>query len=830
MELAMGQTRLESAATGAPPATRIARDTEHHQGSPHRSAPRRTPAWLLTLGLVAGLPQPALAAPSADAGARAYAAVDPFIGTGGEGHTFPGAVVPFGMLQLSPDTQLKQRKEGYDWAAGYRYEDTTIFGFSHTHFSGTGHSDLGDVLVMPIAGEVKLEPGDASKPGSGYHSRFSHEDERAEPGYYAVTLSDYGIRAELTAGERVGAHRYAFPAGKPAHVLVDLRPSMYDYPGKVSWSRLRLREDGTLTGFRETRGWAAGRQLYFAMRFSQRPSGHALHSTEQDIAYAGFAPPAANEPTARAQIEGRALVGVVDFAPDTRELIVKVSISPVSEDNAIANLEHGMPGWDFDAMRAAARQSWSDALAAFEVDAPEPMRRSFHTAVYHTLMAPSLFMDSDGRYRGPDNAVHQAEGYRNVSTFSLWDTYRALHPLLTLIQPEQRNNDIVRSLLAARRHSPYGVLPVWSFHGLETWCMIGYHAVPVIADAYMKGIRGYDVREALDAMVASASYAPYDGLGHYMQLGYVPIDKDGEAASKTLEYAYGDWTIARMAQELGDASIAERFERRAGNWRSTFDPDTGFLRAKLSTGAFRTPFDPAASGYGTDYTEGNAWQYSWYVPHDVAGLIAAHGGDAKFVARIDAVFDADVDPKLFEHMEDITGLIGWYAHGNEPSHHVAYLYAYAGQPWRTQERLKRIMESQYAARADGLAGNDDLGQMSAWFVFTALGFYPVAPGSNEYVIGRPFLDAVTMNLPNGKRFRIVAENLGDAHPYVGAVTLNGVALERSVVRHEQILAGGELRFTMQATPNREWATGTSARPYSMSTAARPGASAPQRQP
>jgi predicted alpha-1,2-mannosidase len=748
---------------------------------------------------------------------RAYAAVDPFIGTGGNGHTFPGAVVPFGMIQLSPDTQLKTRKEGYAWAAGYRQDDTTIFGFSHTHFSGTGHSDLGDVLVMPVAGVVKLEPGDSAKPGSGYFSRFSHDDEKAEPGYYAVTLSDYGIRAELTAGERIGVHRYTFPQDKPAHVLIDLRPSMYDYPGKVSWSRLRLREDGTLTGFRETRGWAPGRQLYFAMRFSKPPSGHAFHSTEQDILYKGFAPPAENDPTARAQIEGRALVGVVDFPADTRELIVKVSISPVSEDGAIANLDAEMPGFDFDAVRTAAHTSWSDALGVFDVDAAEPMRRSFYTAVYHTLMAPSLFMDSDGRYRGPDNAVHHADGYRHVSTFSLWDTYRALHPLLTIIQPEARTNDVVNSLLASRRESPYGILPIWAFHGLETWCMIGYHAVPVIADAYMKGIRGYDTSAALDAMVASASYAPYDGIGDYMKLGYVPIDKEGEAASKTVEYAFDDWTIARMAADMGRADIATSFKKRAGNWRNTFDPKTGFLRAKLSNGKFREPFDPSASGYGTDYTEGNAWQYSWYVPQDIAGLIAAHGGDARFVGRIDAVFNATVDPKLFEHMEDITGLIGWYAHGNEPSHHVAYLYDYAGQPWRTQERLRQIMDSQYAARVDGLAGNDDLGQMSAWYVFTALGFYPVAPGSNEYVIGRPFLDRVAMNLPNGKRFTIEAEDLDDAHPYIGSVALNGKRLDRSFIRHEEIMAGGELHFTMQAEPNKQWATGKNARPYSMSS-------------
>ncbi|MBC7990597.1 MAG: glycoside hydrolase family 92 protein, partial [Luteimonas sp.] len=438
------------------------------------------------------------------------------------------------------------------------------------------------------------------------------------------------------------------------------------------------------------------------------------------------------------------------------------------------------------------------------------------TALYHTLMGPSLFMDSDGRYRGPDNAVHQAKGFRNHSTFSLWDTYRALHPLLTLIQPEQRNNDFVHSLLAARRDSPYGVLPVWAFHGLETWCMIGYHAVPVIADAYMKGIRGYDADEALAAMVASASYGPYDGLAQYMELGYVPIDEEGEAASKTLEYAFDDWTIARVAEAMGRKDVAASFGKRAGNWQHAFDAKTGFMRARKRDGAFREPFDPSASGYGSDYTEGNAWQYSWYVPQDVAGLARSHGGDDKLVDKLDQVFDAKVDPKTFEHMEDITGLIGWYAHGNEPSHHVAYLYAYAGQPWRTQERLGQIMTSQYAPRPDGLSGNDDLGQMSAWFVFTALGFYPVAPASNEYVIGRPFLPRATLNLPNGKRFSVIADGLDDAHAYIGRAVLNGKPLDRAYLRHDEIMAGGELRFTMQAEPNKTWSTDQTQRPYSMS--------------
>jgi predicted alpha-1,2-mannosidase len=766
-------------------------------------------ARVLVLGVLA-------ASAAAAEGGHAFEAVDPFIGTGGDGHTFPGAVVPFGMIQLSPDTQIRPREQAYGWAAGYRYDDHTIVGFSHTHFSGSGHSDLGDVLVMPVAGEVHLERGDVTRPGSGYTSRFEHASERAEPGYYAVTLTDYDVRAELTAAARVGLHRYTFPAGRTAHVLIDLRTSLYDYPGKVLWSRLRVRAPDTVTGFRETRGWAPGRQLFFALRFSQPSSGHALHDTEGELAYHGFPPPAATEPRARAQLQGRALIGVFDFAgTQAQTLLVKVAISPVSEESALANLEDE-PGWDFEATRARGRAAWSAALGVLQVTASEPMRRSFYTALYHALMAPSLFMDVDHRYRGPDNAVHGATGFTNYSTYSLWDTYRALHPLLTLVQPPQRSADIVRSLIASQQQSPYGMLPVWAFQGQETWCMIGYHAVAVIADAYLKGIRGYDADAALKAMVATASYAPYAGLGAYMQLGYVPIDEEGEAASKTLEYAFDDWAIARMAQAMGRTEVAARFFRRAANWHHVYDPDSGFMRARRRDGTFRTPFDPTASGYGSDYTEGNAWQYSWYVPQDVAGLARAHGGASRLLAQLDQVFDARIDPRQFAHMEDITGLIGWYAHGNEPSHHVAYLYAAAGQPWRSQARLTTIMASQYAPRPDGLVGNDDLGQMSAWFIFTALGFYPLAPVSNEYILGRPFVERATLTLPNGRTFTVRADNLDEAHPYVGAVTLDGQPLTRVFIRHEEIMAGGELRFRMQASPNRAWPGPAAPQPYSLS--------------
>lgn len=748
-------------------------------------------------------------------GARAYETVDPFIGTAPKGHTFPGATWPFGMVQLSPDTQIKVRKDAYDWAAGYNHEDSTIVGFSHTHFSGTGHSDLGDVLLMPFTGDAQLERGDPAKPGTGYTATFSHTDEIAKPGYYAVTLKDRNIRVELTATPRTGVHRYTYPKGSEAQLLIDLRTSMYDYPGKVLWSRLRVREDGTVTGFRETRGWAPGRQLYFAMRFSKPLRAHAFHDTEQDVAYKGFATPASKHPDQRAQIQGRQLVGTFDFGKaDASPLIVALAISGVSEDGAIANLDAEMRTLDFDAARANARKAWEDALGVLEVEGTREQQTMAQTALYHAFMGPTLWMDADGRYRGPDQAVHQAtQGRNNYSTFSLWDTYRALHPLLTLTRPEQHNNDIVQSLLSAREQSPYGILPVWSFHGQETWTMIGYHAVPVIADAYMKGIRGYDADAALKAVVASATYGSYGGLDSYIDLGHVAIDEEGEAASKTLEYAYDDWTIARMAEAMGKQDIASTFYKRAGNWRNTFDPASGFLRAKTRDGKFREPFDPSASGYGTDYTEGNAWQYSWYVPQDVEGLAKAHGGDDKLLAKLDDVFSAKVDAKLFEHMEDITGLIGWYAHGNEPSHHVAYLYAYVGQPWRTQEKLDDIMRTQYAAQPDGLSGNDDLGQMSAWYLFTALGFYPVTPGSNEYIIGRPFLPRAVLHLPNGKTFVIRTDGLKDKHSYIASASLNGKPLQRAFIRHDEIMQGGELHFVMQATPNKQWGLGE--RPYSM---------------
>ncbi|WP_114229167.1 MULTISPECIES: GH92 family glycosyl hydrolase [Sphingomonas] len=765
--------------------------------------------------IVAALSTTAFAA--APPTATPFQAVDPMIGTGGEGHTYPGAVAPFGMVQLSPDTDTSCTvRECYAHAAGYHYEDPTIQGFSHTHFSGAGHSDLADFLLMPVSGDrVPLEPGNAKVPGSGYRSRFDHRSEVAEPGYYAVTLSDPGVRAELTAGTRVGIHRYTYPVGKAAHLVLDLRTSLYNYPGKVLWSSIRLRDPQTLTGCRQTRGWAPDRILCFAMHFSAPIAAQQFVDTEKDVAYRGFQGPGRGT-DAVAYKEGRQLVARLDFAALSRPLEAAVAISSVDEAGALNNLASEATG--FDAVRAATRARWSQALGVLAIDAPAPMRISLYTALYHALLAPSIAGDADGRYRGTDNQVHVANGFAFRSTFSLWDTFRAEQPLLTLVQPEKVNADIVKSLIASRRDSPFGILPVWQFQGRETWTMIGYHAVPIIADAYLKGIRGFDANAALDAMVASATYRPYGDLGDYMRLGYVPIDREPEAASKTVEYAYDDWTIARMAAALGRKDVAAEFTKRAGYWRNTFDPNTGFVRARKADGSFRVPFDPTAINYGSDYTEGNAWQYSWFVPQDQAALFAALGGDAAVVAKLDAMFDYDNSKLDYSHAEDIAGLIGQYIHGNEPSHHVAYLYNYAGAPWKTQGRLKQIVDSQYKPTPDGLSGNDDLGQMSAWLLFTGLGFYPVTPGSLEYVIGRPFVNRAVLHLPNGRTFTVSADGLDDQRPYVGSVTLNGRPLTRSFITHREIMAGGELHFVMQAAPNREWATQLGARPYSMSAA------------
>jgi predicted alpha-1,2-mannosidase len=741
--------------------------------------------------------------------------VDPFIGTGGEGHTYPGATVPFGMVQLSPDTDIRPFKQSFPWAAGYRYSDSTILGFSHTHFSGTGHSDMGDVLLVPTVGPLQLEPGPADNPDAGYRSRFSHERESASPGFYSVYLSDPKIQVELTATNRVGLHRYTFPASQEARVLLDLVSSIYNYDGKVLWSQIRVEAGNTLvTGYRQTKGWAPNRQIYFAMQFSKPFHSYTLFN-EAEETYKGFGK-SGRELPGYPEIAGRKLKASFNFKTRAGEVILaKVAISAVGIDGARANLRAEVPGWDFEGVRRRAREAWNRELGRITVEGDRKQKQMFYTSLYHTMLAPVTYMDVDHRYRGADGAVHTASGFTNHHIFSLWDTFRALHPLFTIIQPE-RTGDMIRSMLTHREESVHKILPIWSFGSHETWCMIGYHAVSVIADAWVKGIRSFDGSAAFEAVRASATYAPYGGLGEYMTRGYVPIDKEKEGASKTLEYAYDDWTIAQMARALGRDKDAAVFEKRARSFRNIFDPATGFMRAKQSDGRFREPFDPLYAQYGSDYTEGNAWQYTWFVPHDVKGLIDLMGGPKVFVDKLDQLFVLKADDPKYKQVEDIAGLIGQYAHGNEPSQHIAYLYSYAGQPWRTQERIQQIIDTLFDNTPEGISGNEDCGQMSAWYIFSTLGFYPVSPGRAEYVIGRPGLPRAVINLPGGKSFTVRAENLSPRNFYIQSVKLNGATHDKAFLRHEEIVKGGELTFIMGAQPNRSWATAPGSAPYSMS--------------
>jgi predicted alpha-1,2-mannosidase len=767
--------------------------------------PRPVPLLAIPLLL---LPLPAAATP--------YEDVEPFIGTGGEGHTYPGATVPFGMVQLSPETDVRDFKASFPWAAGYRHSDKTILGFSHTHFSGTGHSDQGDVLLVPTVGPLQLDPGPADNPDAGYRSRFSHADEKASPGYYQVVLKDPGVKVELTATNHVGLHRYTFPASDSARVLLDLVSSIYNYDGKVLWSQIRVENDTLVTGFRRTKGWAPDRHVYFALQFSRPFTSYGLVN-EAEERYRGFGKTGKvleNYPEAF----GRKLKAYFNFKTAAGEVIqVKVAISSVGIDGALANLKAEAPGWDFEGVRRAAREAWTRELGRVAVEGDPKERRIFYTALYHSMLAPVTFMDVDGRYRGLDQSIRVARGYTNYHIFSLWDTYRAEHPLFTILQPA-RDADMIRSMLAHRAESVHHILPIWSFGGAETWCMIGYHAVPVIADAVLKGIRGFDVGEAYAAMKASATYAPYGGLAHYLKYGYVPVDLEKEAASKTLEYAYDDWTIARVARTLGKTEDQKVFDKRAASFRAVFDPATGFMRAKKSDGKFREPFDPLYAQYGSDYTEGNAWQYSWYVPHDVRGLIELMGGPGRFVERLDQLFSLKVNDEKYKQVEDIAGLIGQYAHGNEPSQHIAYLYSFAGQPWRTQERIRQIMDTLFDDTPEGLSGNEDCGQMSAWYIFSALGFYPVAPGTLEYVIGVPRFPRAAVKLAGGKTFTVRAENLSRSNAYVQSATLDGRPYDKAYVRHQDIVRGGTLTFVMGPQPNKHWATSADSAPYSMTAA------------
>ncbi len=661
----------------------------------------------------------------------------PLVGTAKMGHTFPGATVPFGMVQLSPDTDTlsyeqngKYNPDVYKYCAGYQYADKTIVGFSHTHLSGTGHSDLGDFLVMPTTGPLQLNPGTADKPQSGYRSAYSHQTELAEPAYYKVKLEDHNILAELTATNRMGFHQYTFPQSDQAHIILDMMAGIYNYPDKNVWTFVRVENDSLVTGYRQTNGWARTRTLYFALQFSKpfQQYGHRNYSPKQ--VYRGFwgrFDQSKNFP----ELAGEQLRLYFDFQTKANEKIkLKMAISPVSTAGALKNLRTEAPGWDFEQVKRQGQQQWQQELSRVTIQSPKRAdKENFYTALYHTFLSPTTYQDTDGQYRGLDQNTHKAEGFTNYSTFSLWDTYRALHPLFNLLQPK-RNADMVQSMLAHFTQSAEHMLPVWSHHANENWCMIGYHSVPVIADAIVKGNAPFDANKALDACVTTARQQWYDGIGDYLRLGYVPEDKRGSSVSKTLEYAYDDWCIAQAAQKLGRQDIYQEFSKRAQNWQNVYDKRIGFMRPRLSDGSFRKEFD-VLSTHNQGFIEGNAWNYSLYVPQDPAALIQLMGGNSRFVPHLDSLFTMDLPDKFFAETEDITreGIIGNYVHGNEPAHHAAYLYNWTDQPWKTQARVRMILPKMYRPTPDGLGGNDDCGQMSAWYIFSALGFYPVAPAS-----------------------------------------------------------------------------------------------------
>lgn len=732
--------------------------------------------------------------------------VNPFTGTDHMGHTFPGATVPFGMVQLSPDTDTipystgqGYNKDVYTYCAGYQYNDQTICGFSHTHFSGTGHSDLGDFLLMPTSGTLRLNPGTRDNPDSGYRSRFSHETEAASPGYYSVKLDDYNIRAELTATERVGFHQYTYEKAGETNLILDMTAGIYNYPGKNIWQFIRVENDTLITGYRQTRGWARTRMIYFAMALSKPISSYGCENAEE-IIYRGFYRKF-NEKENFPEMAGTKVKAWFRFNMKAGEqLKVKFALSPVSTEGALNNLKTEIPGFDFDKVRQEASAKWEKELSRIQVTGSENLKKNFYSSLYHAFLSPGIYMDVDGKYRGLDQNIHQADGFVNYSTFSLWDTYRALHPLFTIIQ-QQRTSDMVNSMLAHQSQSVHGMLPVWSHQANENWCMTGYHSVSVIADATIKGIKGFDAAKALEAMVSTATYAAYDGIGDYMKYGFAPSDLTSNAASKTLEYAYDDWCIARMAEKSGQRGIAGIFDRRARSFENVFDPSVGFMRARLSDGRWQKNFDPLKTE-GQGFIEGNAWNYSLYVPHDPAKLIEWAGSNKKFIAHLDSLFTMELDEKHIAESEDIDkrGIIGNYVHGNEPSQHVPYLYCYAGAPWKTQQRVHQIMDKLYDATPGGLPGNDDCGQMSAWYIFSALGFYPVCPGSNEYVIGSPSVTEATLNLENGNKFIIKARNLSPENIYVKTISLNGKPYNDLYIRHEDIMNGGEFVLEMSAKP------------------------------
>ncbi len=716
--------------------------------------------------------------------------VDPFIGTGFHGHVFVGANVPFGAVQLGPSNL----SEGWDWCSGYHITDSTIVGFQHTHLSGTGIGDLGDVSLMPTTGPVKLRKGSIKNMQSGYVSLFSHQDETVRPGYYAVKLKRYNIGVKLTATERVGFHEYTFPKSNEAHILIDLQEGIgWDRPVETSIQQVN---ETTFTGYRFSTGWAKDQRIFFAAVFSKPIKNFSVYDSV--MAKTGTA------------LTGKKVKCVFNFVTaEGEKVLVKVGISPVSIENAMMNIRAEIPGWNFDQVVAAADQKWNKQLQKVQVKtANESQKKVFYTALYHTMIAPSIFNDHNGDYWGTDKKVHAKAAFTNLTTFSLWDTYRALNPLYTLIQPE-KISDIINSMLAI--YQQQGKLPVWHLMGNETNTMVGYSAVPVVADAYLKGFKGFDADLAFESVKASAM-SNDRGLNYVKKLGYIPADSSVESVAMGLEYSIDDSGIAAMAKKMGKTDDYQYFSKRTQNYRNYFDAKTHFMRARLSENQFRTPFSPFESRHAVgDYTEGNAWQYTWLVPQDVKGLIALQGGDQAFTRKLDSLFIAKGSMGK-ESSPDISGLIGQYAHGNEPSHHITYLYAYAGQPWKTAEKVRFIMNNFYTDKLDGIIGNEDVGQMSAWYVLSALGFYQVNPTSGVYVFGSPLFNEATIKLAQGKLLHIIAKNNSAKNMYIQHASFNGIKYTRSFITYQDLTQGGELVFEMGSKPSATWGTLTADRP------------------
>jgi len=736
----------------------------------------------------------------------------PLVGTAKMGHTFPGATVPFGMVQLSPDTDTvsyatpegRYNPDVYRYCAGYQYDDPTIVGFSHTHFSGTGHSDLGDFLVMPTVGSLHLNPGTATRPGSGYRSRYSHQTEVAEPAYYRVKLEDSSVLAELTATARVGVHRYTFPQAAEAHIVLDLMAGIYNYPGKNVWTFVRVENDSLVTGYRQTNGWGRTRTEYFALQFSKPFAHYGSRNYDTKEPYRGFwgrFDQAHDWP----DLAGHQLRLHFDFATKAGEqVLLKMALSATSTAGALRNLRAEAPGWNFDALRHQGQQLWQQELGKVEIQGSKVDKDNFYTALYHSCLSPTIYQDVNGQYRGLDQNNHQAEGFTNYTTFSLWDTFRALHPLFNLIQPK-RNADMVQSMLAHYDQSAEHMLPVWSHYANENWCMSGYHSTSVVTDAVLNGaLPPAQAERALAACVATARHRWYDGLAEYIDHGYVPSERSGTSVSTTLEFAFDDWCVAQLARKLGHADIYQEFSKRAGNWQNVFDARIGYMRPRAADGAFRTKFDVLSTN-GQGFIEGNAWNYSLAVPHDPAGLIAKMGGNGRFVPHLDSLFTMHLPDSFFAETEDITreGIIGGYVHGNEPAHHAAYLYNWTDQPWKTQAQVRNILARQYHPGPDGLGGNDDCGQMSAWYIFSALGFYPVAPASGQYALGSPLVQGAKLHLENGKAFIIIVKNQGPKNVYVQSACLNGKLLTRPFLPVAGVMQGGELAFVMGPRPMRK---------------------------